>query len=87
MQRIIFEQVEAPITSPSEKANLARAYCAWEEMKRVLTMRPAPKPIDVNHRNTKTIAPATFTEPATTILSIENGSDMVSVEPPQNKKP
>ena len=87
MQRLFLQAVLDPSVSLDVKAKLATVYSTLEEMKRKLAMRPLPKPIDVGRKPKQTVEAATFSEPVPTILTIENSSDIVAVEPPQNKKP
>jgi hypothetical protein len=45
--------IDAPKTAPAARAQLARAWDALEERKRVLRMKPAPKPIDTTKMHPK----------------------------------
>ena len=51
-----------PKTTPAARAQVARAVEVLEERKRILRMRPAPKPIDVSPR-AKRGAPAAWSGP------------------------
>lgn len=48
MQTVLMRDIENPATKPIERAQLARAWDALEERKRILKMKPLPKPIDVS---------------------------------------
>ena len=61
IQEILFRDIMADGTKLVDRANLAKAFCTVEEMKRVLQMRPAPKAIDVTKKVTS-IEVATFNE-------------------------
>ena len=89
IQNILFQCIQSPDTEPNVKANLARSYTVVEEMKRIITMRPAPKPIEVGHKPRQIVAAATFTEPEPILIadSPDSVSVVPAVEPPQNKKP
>lgn len=65
IQQRLFEDIEDPHTKPVIRAALAKAYCNVEEMKRVLTMRPAPKAVDVSKERKREVEIATFSEPVT----------------------
>lgn len=53
LQRIIMAKSQADDVAGSVLAQLARAWSELEERKRVLKMKPAPKPIDVSLAQTK----------------------------------
>ena len=61
IQEILFRDIMAEGTKLVDRANLAKAFCTVEEMKRVLQMRPAPKAVDVS-KNVTSIGVATFIE-------------------------
>lgn len=46
MQRLILNDARDPDVKPSERAQIARAYCDLEETKRRLRMKPLPKSVD-----------------------------------------
>jgi hypothetical protein len=46
-ERAIASDIENSETSPAARAQLARALCAVLEEKRIMRMRPAPRPVDV----------------------------------------
>lgn len=48
MQEVAFADINEDETKPSDRAALMRAYVLLEEQRRILRMRPAPKPIDVS---------------------------------------
>ena len=50
LQRVLFRAATTDQVDNREAAQLALAWERLEERKRVLTMRPAPKPIDVQPR-------------------------------------
>ena len=53
LQELIVQAAEAPETTPAALAQLARAWSELEHRKRVIKMKPDPKPIDVTPRNRK----------------------------------
>ena len=82
IQRLLFADIQNPDTKPAIRATLAKAYTTVEEMKRVLQMRPAPKPVDVGHKQVKTIVPATFTIPSqNTALVLHDASSEPVTDP------
>lgn len=48
MQEVAFRDIRSDDTKPNDRAALMRAYVLLEEQRRILRMRPAPKPIDVS---------------------------------------
>ena len=70
LQRVLFESALDPGTTPSARAQVARAWCDLEERKRILRMKPKPKDMDVDpvvlaKRARKRIPlPSVFQEPS-----------------------
>ena len=85
IQEILFRDIMADGTKLVDRANLAKAFCTVEEMKRVLQMRPAPKAIDVTKKVTS-IEVATFNEDQPKIEDVPQRhyqpADAQGIEPP-----
>ncbi len=61
LQDLMLRDARDDKTTPSQRAQLARAWSELEERKRILRMRPKPKDIDVS-KPVKNIQQPTFTE-------------------------
>lgn len=53
LQRLLMSAAESGTTKPSDLAQVARAWDVLEERKRVMRMKPAPRPIDTTKLATK----------------------------------
>lgn len=60
IQAILFDHIQSQDVAPNVKAALAKAYCSIEEMKRIMTMRPAPKAIAVEVKRNTDVEVASF---------------------------
>lgn len=61
LQSLIVNVAESGQATPSALAQLARAWSELEDRKRIIKMKPAPKPVDVQQladRKTKRSKPA-----------------------------
>ena len=49
-ERLLMEDIRNADTKPATRAQLARALDCIQERKRIARMKPAPKPVDVEHK-------------------------------------
>lgn len=64
LQRLAMDAAHHPKTSPSALAQLMRAWSELEERKRIIRMKPAPKPIDVTAKPKRQAHVVTPEEPS-----------------------
>ena len=62
LQHVIVKVIDNGDVAPSALAQLARAWSELEDRKRIIKMKPAPKPIDVTVKPRKQQASSGFSE-------------------------